>query len=155
LVPAVVKERPRPEEKELPFGEGIFAPIVKGAASVAGRKELNALRGKVIAEHTKVITNFVETSDSAFGRIVLKRMFEAADKDDNGGLDKQEVYDCLHDLGFKFVQAKDVDKFFEKADKNDDAVLDFEEFAKEAPRTLRLNLVKLAKSNGHDLGFLA
>ena len=34
-------------------------------------------------------------------------------------------------------------------------VIDFEEFVKETPKTLRTSLVKLAKSNGHDLGFLA
>ena len=33
-------------------------------------------------------------------------------------------------------------------------VIDFEEFIKETPKTLRTSLVKLAKSNGHDLGFL-
>ena len=30
----------------------------------------------------------------------------------------------------------------------------FEEFVKETPKTLRTSLVKLAKQNGHDLGFL-
>ena len=34
-------------------------------------------------------------------------------------------------------------------------VIDFEEFVKETPKTLRTSLVKLAKQNGHDLGFLA
>jgi len=34
-------------------------------------------------------------------------------------------------------------------------VIDFEEFVKETPKTLRVSLVKLAKQNGHDLGFLA
>jgi hypothetical protein len=33
-------------------------------------------------------------------------------------------------------------------------VIDFEEFAKAAPKVLRTNLVKLAKQNGNDLGFL-
>jgi hypothetical protein len=155
LVPAAAKERQAPEQRPLPFGEGIFAPIVKGAASVAGRKELNKIRADVIAKHTKVISNFVDTSGSAFGQIALKRMFKEADKDGNGALDKQEVYHCLYDLGFKFVEAKDIDKFFKKADEDGNAVIDFEEFSKEAPKTIRLNLIKLAKTNGHDLGFLA
>ena len=34
-------------------------------------------------------------------------------------------------------------------------MIDFEEFVKETPKTLRTSLVKLAKQNGHDLGFLA
>ena len=66
-----------------------------------------------------------------------------------------------------------------KADKDKDEVVDFEEFVKETPKVtlcqprrkvrpvnsvssrgcgcdqvLRVNLVKLAKRNGHDLGFL-
>ena len=56
--------------KEAPIG--IFAPAVVAAANVMGRKELNALRAKVIAQHTKVISSFVDTSDSQFGRLMLK-----------------------------------------------------------------------------------
>jgi hypothetical protein len=33
-------------------------------------------------------------------------------------------------------------------------VIDFEEFCKETPKTLRTNMIKLAKQNGNDLGFL-
>ena len=58
--------------------QGIFAPAVGLAVEVMGRKELNAFRASVIAEHTKVISAFVDTSESAFGQIALKRMFEAA-----------------------------------------------------------------------------
>ena len=58
--------------------EGIFAPAVKLAAQAMGRKELNAFRASVIAEHTKVISAFVDTSESKFGQIALKRLFEAA-----------------------------------------------------------------------------
>ena len=42
-----------------------------------------------------------------------------------------------------------------KADQDKNEVIDFEEFVKETPKALRTNLVKLAKQNGHDLGFLA
>ena len=41
-----------------------------------------------------------------------------------------------------------------KADKDQNDVIDFEEFVKETPKVLRTSLVKLAKKNGHDLGFL-
>ena len=58
--------------------EGVFAPAVKLTAQVMGRKELNAFRASVIAEHTKVISAFVDTSESEFGQIVLKQLFEAA-----------------------------------------------------------------------------
>ena len=54
-------------------------------------QELNQLRAKIIAEHTKVIAAFVDTSESAFGKVALKRLFEAADADNSGTLDKAEI----------------------------------------------------------------
>ena len=78
------KKKPATTAKKAPIG--IFAPAVLGAKQVLGDKELNKLRAEVIALHSKVITKFVDTSDSQFGRIVLKRMFEAADKDGDGTL---------------------------------------------------------------------
>lgn len=135
--------------------KGIFAPAVLAAKAAMGEKELNMLRGKVIAEHTKVISAFVETSESKFGQIALKTLFEAADKDGNGTLDKEEVRSALNALGFEWLQEKEVTQIVKRADADENEVIDFEEFVNEAPRTLRVNLVKLAKSNGHDLGFLA
>ena len=40
----------------------------------------------------QVIAQFVDTSESPFGQLVLRRMFEYADKDGNGSLDKEEVW---------------------------------------------------------------
>jgi len=77
------------------------------------------------------------------------------DVNGNGTLDRREVRDALHALGFTFIEDKQLDKIFSRADENDDLVIDFEEFIKETPKTLRTSLVKLAKTNGHDLGFLA
>merc|ERR1719162_2737409 len=131
--------------------EGIFAPAVKQM----GRKELNAFRASVIAEHTKVISSFVDTSESKFGQIALKTLFEAADEDGNGTLDKAEVKAALNALGFNFIEDKQINTIFKRADMDKDEVIDFEEFVKETPKTLRTSLVKLAKQNGHDLGFLA
>jgi len=82
-------------------------------------------------------------------------MFEAADKDGNGTLDRQEVRDALHALGFTFIEKKQIDQIIGRGDLNGDEVIDFEEFVKETPKTLRSSLIKLAKQNGHDLGFLA
>ena len=58
--------------------QGIFAPVVKLTAQAMGRKELNAFRASVIAKHTKVISAFVDTSESKFGQIALRTLFEAA-----------------------------------------------------------------------------
>ena len=82
-------------------------------------------------------------------------MFAYADKDGNGTLDKDEVRAALYDLGFDFLDEKKIATLMGKADQNNDEVIDFEEFVKESPKALRINLVKLAKQNGHDLGFLA
>merc|ERR1719161_1710227 len=70
--------------------QGIFAPAVLGAKKVMGEQRLKEFRASVIAEHTKVISNFVDTSDSPFGQLVLRQMFEAADKDGSGDLSKEE-----------------------------------------------------------------
>ena len=43
----------------------------------------------------------------------------------------------------------------DRKEQHDKAVKGFEEFMQEAPKTLRTNLIKLAKTNGNDLGFLS
>merc|ERR1711907_698707 len=105
--------------------QGIFAPLVLSAKNAMGTKELNKLRAQVIAEHTKVISAFVDTSESRFGQLVLAKMFEAADKDGNGTLDKQEVKEALNALGFTFVEDKDLDKLMKRADADGNEVIDF------------------------------
>ena len=134
---------------------GLFAPLVVGAKSAMGTKELNALRAEVILKHSKVIMAFVDTSESDFGQLALRRLFEAADKDGDGQLSKEEVREALHALGFSFLKDKQVDGIVARADVDEDDFIDFEEFARETPVVLRRNLVKLAKQNGHELGFLA
>lgn len=152
--PSARKASPEPSARKA-SPEGIFAPLVLGAKQAMGTQELNTLRAKVIAEHTKVISAFVDTSESKFGQLVLSRLFEAADKDGNGTIDREEAKAALAALGFTFFEDKQVDGIMKRADMDDNEVIDFEEFCKEAPRTLRTGLVKLAKKNGHDLGFLA
>jgi len=155
-VAGVVKPAPKKatEEKRPLWQEGIFAPAVLGAKAIMGEQELKEFRAGVIAKHSKVIGNFVDTSESKFGQLVLKRMFEYADKDGNGTLDKEEIQAALLDLGFDFLDEKQVDKLMKNADKDKNDVIDFEEFCTATPKALRVNLVKLAKRNGHDLGFL-
>jgi hypothetical protein len=86
-------------------------------------------------------------------------------------------------LGFTHLSDKQMDSIFQRADKDGNMELDFEvcglwlvveslnfdhtspcnalialshqEFMAEAPRTLRTNLVLMAKTNGDDLGFLS
>lgn len=119
-----------------------------------GEQELNKLRADVIAQHTKVISAFVDTSESPFGQIVLRQLFEAADKDKSGSLDREEIRAALHALGFSFIGDKQIDTIMKRGDLDGNDVIDFEEFVRETPQTLRSSLIKLAKQNGHDLGFL-
>ena len=44
---------------------------------------------------------------------------------------------------------------FEGADLDANGYLDYQEWRKEAPKTLRTNLIKLAKRNGGEMGLLA
>jgi len=153
--PKPVESKAAPKKVTKASPTGLFAPLVLGAKRVMGTKELNAMRAEVILQHSKVISSFVDTSDSPFGQLALRTLFAAADKDKSGELDKEEVRAALHALGFTFLKEKQVDGIVKRADADDNEVIDFEEFVTEAPRTLRTNLVKLAKQNGHDLGFLA
>merc|ERR1719329_973025 len=124
--------------------QGLFSPVVKGAAAVMGQEELNKLRGQVIAAHTKVISAFVDTHESKFGQIALKTLFDAADKDGNGTLDKDEIKAALNALGFSHLKEKQIDGIVSRADVDENEVIDFEEFVKETPKTLRTNLITLA-----------
>lgn len=146
---------PAPAKLRKPEPTGLFVPLVLGAKRVMGTKELNALRAQVISLHSKVIGRFVDTYETPFGQLALRRLFAAADKDRNGMLDKSEVRDALHALGFGFLGEKQVDGIVTRADADENGAIDFDEFVREAPRTLRTNLIKLAKQNGHELGFLA
>ena len=47
-----------------------------------------------------------------------------------------------------------VSELVSRSDLDMNEVIDFEEFCQAAPKTLRTNLIKLAKQNGNDLGFL-
>ena len=132
----VVPTQPKPAKKVV-SSQGIFAPLVLGAKRVMGEQELKELRASIIAKHSKVIAEFVDTSESQFGQLVLRRMFEYADKDGNGTLDKDEVRAALYDLGFDFLDQKQIDKIVDKADADKNEVIDFEEFVKMTPRALR------------------
>ena len=135
--------------------EGLFTPVVLTAKTILGEEQLNQVRGKAISLHSDVISSFVETAESPFGTAVLKTLFTIADKDASGTIEEEELKTAVSLLGFTWLQDKQVRGIIDRADKNGDGKIDMEEWTKEAPKTLRTNLVKLAKKNGADLGFLS
>ena len=151
--PAAAKKAPKKKGNN-PHKEGVFSPIVVAAGTILGEESLNKIRGKVISIHSDLIKSFVDTADSSFGQSVLKQLFNLVDTDNSGYLDKEEVTVALNMLGFKWLKDKHVDKIFERADANGDEEISLDEFMIEAPKTLRTNLVKLAKKNGGDMGLL-
>ncbi|THU73309.1 hypothetical protein C4D60_Mb04t21470 [Musa balbisiana] len=50
--------RSSPKMGNVNEGKGVFAPVVVLARNVIGRKRFNQLRGKAIALHSQVITEF-------------------------------------------------------------------------------------------------
>ena len=134
---------------------GIFSPIVRLAKRLVGKERFLSFRGRVIGAHKKVIQAFVDTSDSPFGCLALEKLFELADLDGDGTVDRDELERALKKLGFYHLSAGQIDAIMKRADEDDNCVIDYEEFVKEAPKTLKTNLVKLAKDNGSALGFLA
>lgn len=133
---------------------GPFAPAVFSAKALLGEEKLNKLRGQVIAQHTKVISAFVGSSSSKNGERAMRVLFRAADRNDDGLLELGEVRSALQAMGFRHLTDDKVQAIFERADENEDGLIDYEEFKRETPKTLRANLIKLAKLNGNDLGFL-
>ena len=130
--------------KKIPaHAEGVFSPVVVAAASILGQDQLNKLRAKGIPLHSDVIKGFVDSADSPFGQAVLRQLFAIVDTDKSGSLDKDELASALKALNFSWL-----------ADSNSDNEISLEEFIAEAPKTLRVNLVKLAKNNGGEMGLL-
>ncbi len=149
------KKAPAPKKKaNAAHKEGVFSPIVVVAGSILGQEQLNKVRAKVISIHSDLIKSFVGTSDSAFGQAVLQQLFKYVDADNSGYIDKEELSVALSMLGFKWLKEKQVNGIMKRADKDGDGIISLEEFMEEAPRTLKTNLVKLAKNNGGDMGLL-
>ena len=135
--------------------DGPLAPFVVMTKKVMGDAELNKLRGKVISMHSQVIGSFVETAETEFGDQVLRKLFELADTDQNGTVEEEELAVALQALGFSHLKDKQLSGIFQRADADSNGTIDYEEWKKMAPSTLRTNLIKLAKKNGAELGFLA
>ena len=158
---------PLPQEKKTPTAtpspkksggpqhkHGVFSPVVLLSKQVLGDDKLNKLRAKVISLHSETIAGFVDTYDTTVGRAILKQLFELADRDNSGTIEQEELQVALRTLGFNWLQDKQVGKIFERADTDANGAIDLDEWMREAPKTLRTNLIKLAKKNGDDLGFL-
>lgn len=151
---APVAPKKKPAAAGAKHQDGLFSPVVKAAKVVLGEEKLNKVRGKVIGMHSDVIGNFVDTYDWPTGKVALKVLFQVADKDQSGTIDEKELMEAFHAIGFTFLKEKQMKGIFERADSDNNGLIDQEEFMKEAPKTLRTNLIKLAKKNGADLGFL-
>ena len=154
--PAVDK-KVAPKKKKTSEGhgkDGPFAPVVLLAKNVLGDEQLNTIRGKAIGLHSKVIGGFVDTHETPFGETALRTLFQMADINKNGAIEQEELAKALRTLGFELKEAQ-IKGIFERADKDGNGLIDYDEWRKEAPSTLRTNLIKLAKRNGGDLGFLA
>jgi EF-hand domain pair len=153
------KSKPKPkqqqQQQQQQHKEGIFSPVVLLAKEILGDKELNKLRADAISLHADVIGSFVATSETTVGNAVLRRLFELADKDKSGTIEQAELALAVQTLGFGWLQEKQISGIFARADTDKNGAIDMDEWMKEAPKTLRTNLVKLAKKNGGDLGFLA
>jgi hypothetical protein len=134
--------------------EGLLSPLVISLKKVIGDENLNKVRGKVIGLHSQVIGVFVDTAETEFGDRVLRALFDIADKDKSGTIEEEELAVALRALGFS-LKDNQIKGIFERGDLDANGALDFEEWRKEAPKTLRTNLIKLAKKNGGELGFLS
>mmetsp|Transcript_115084 Transcript_115084/g.330645 ORF Transcript_115084/g.330645 Transcript_115084/m.330645 type:complete len:233 (-) Transcript_115084:139-837(-) len=153
-----VVEAPKPMPKlpkQAHGKEGILSPLVLAIKSLMDESRFNELRAKVINLHSNVIEGFVvKNSDTPLGQAVLKRMFSIVDQNHNGAIELEELQIAVQRLGFEWLKEKQVQGILSRADTNHNGKLELEEFLAEAPKTLRTNLIKLAKKNGGELGLL-
>ena len=83
-------------------------------------------------------------------------IFRLTDADGNGQLDKAELKRLLKTrLGFVWLDDAKIDDLVGRMDADANDLISYEEFVDSFPRILKTNLIKLAKKNGDDLGFLS
>lgn len=134
---------------------GVFSPVVNFSRAVLGDEKLKKIRQTVINAHSDTISAFVDTSSTEFGDAVLRTLFKLADADGNGTICEQELEDSLQSLGFSWVNEKQAKTMFKRTDKDKNGEIDMDEWIQAAPMTLRVNLIKLAKKNGEDMGLMS
>ena len=134
--------------------EGIFSPLVLAAKElVVGDNDLNKIRGKAIGLHSKVITSFVGTHETVLGNSIMLQLFALMDNNKDGIVDEGKLAAAFKTLGFSWLKEKQISGIIKRAG-SEDGLLQLEQFKQEFPKTLRINLTKLAKKNGGELGFL-
>lgn len=143
------------ETKASKNADGVFSPAVIFAREVMGDDTIKNLRQKVINMHSEKIKGFVDTSSTEFGDAVLRTMFKFADKDGSGTIDEEELAASLKTLGFSWVDEKQTSIIFKRTDKDKSGTIDLDEWMTAAPLTLRVNLIRLAKQNGEEMGLLS
>lgn len=143
-----------PHKSNMHGSGGLFSPPVLLAKRWLGEKQFNKVRGKVISMHSDVIGKFVETSGTEFGQTVLRELFRYFDRNNNGTIDEQELAAAYAALGFHWLKQKQVEGILHRADMDGNGYLDMREWMEDTPKTLRTNLVKMAKKNGEDMGLL-
>ena len=154
LLPSKLQKESRPKVDES-HKKGILSPVVLAAKKALGEEKLNKLRAQVISLHSDTIKGFVDTVGSTqAGKAALKALFNVADENHNGKIEEEELAHALQAVGFEWLQEKQIHGIFDRADADHNGAIDVEEWLQEAPRTLRTNLVKLAKKNGGELGLL-
>ena len=134
--------------------EGVFSPIVYASKKLVGDERINKLRGEIIKIHSLTIGDFVSTHTSPIGTQIAKGLFAIMDADNNGTLDKDELKAGLQALGFSWIQEKEIQQIIKRADKDKNGVIDYEEFEAALSQTLKVNLIRLAKQNGNNMGLL-
>ena len=155
MKPRMMEHPKKQAQKSAHHSDGMFSPLVRLSKAALGEERLNKIRAKMIALHSDTIQGFVDTADSEFGNFVLQELFSLADVNKNGIIDETELRTALHKLGFDFLKDKQIAGIFARGDQDANGAIDLDEWMAEAPKTLRTNLVKLAKNNGGKLGFLA
>eukprot|EP00929_Paragymnodinium_shiwhaense_P059131 TRINITY_DN29600_c0_g1_i1.p1 TRINITY_DN29600_c0_g1~~TRINITY_DN29600_c0_g1_i1.p1 ORF type:complete len:183 (-),score=65.12 TRINITY_DN29600_c0_g1_i1:434-982(-) len=135
--------------------DGIFTNTVVGFKVLLGQENLVSIRNYLIKLHGDAQAKLIETHETEFGQATMEWLFKQADTDNNGIIDKAELTDALQRLGFNWMDETRVDKLFKKADKNENEEIELDEFKATSPKFLQQNLLKLAKKNGSDLGFMS
>jgi hypothetical protein len=164
VIPPSTKTTPKPvasvskpkarKVKKPNHKEGVFSPIVFASKKLVGDDKINKLRSKVISLHSGVIGNFVDTHTTVVGEKISQSLFVIMDANNDGSLDEKELKAAFEALGFTWLKEKQVGGILKRADADKNGVIDYDEFKNELSKTLRVNLIKLAKKNGEEMGLL-